>query len=110
MRSSSSCSCQVDRAAAIKLRAIAGSSAWRVCGLTLPHRQAAGITRARGSTRSAASTVFISSIVMVIGPTPPGTGVMWAATSRTAGGVDIATQFAVDRRGSCPHRSRSHRA
>ena len=32
--------------------------------------------------RSAASMVLASSMVMVIGPTPPGTGVIWPATSR----------------------------
>ena len=34
--------------------------------------------------RSAASTVFESSIAIVIGPTPPGTGVIAAATAAAA--------------------------
>ena len=35
-------------------------------------------------TRFAASSVFCSSIAMVMGPTPPGTGVMAAATAAAA--------------------------
>jgi hypothetical protein len=46
------------------------------------------------ATRSADSSVFISSIVIVIGPTPPGTGVMCEATSLDAVEVDVAAQLA----------------
>ncbi len=45
--------------------------------------------------RSAASTVFESSIAIVIGPTPPGTGVIAPATCGDAGEVDVAAQLAV---------------
>jgi hypothetical protein len=40
--------------------------------------------RVRAAARRAASTVLRRSMAMVIGPTPPGTGVMAEATSRTA--------------------------
>src|SRR5439155_625999 len=46
-------------------------------------RRAAGHARAQ-SACSAALTVLASSIATVIGPTPPGTGVMWAARSQAA--------------------------
>ena len=38
--------------------------------------------------------VFISSIVIVIGPTPPGTGVMNEAIGATDGEIDVAAQLA----------------
>jgi hypothetical protein len=38
--------------------------------------------------------VFISSMVIVIGPTPPGTGVMCEATSLDAVEIDVAAQLA----------------
>ena len=60
--------------------------------------------------RSAASTVFDSSIAIVIGPTPPGTGVIAPATCDDAGEVDVAAQLAGARRGSCRRRSRSRPA
>ena len=41
-----------------------------------------GITLPLAAKRAAIS-VLASSIVTVSGPTPPGTGVMWLATSRT---------------------------
>ena len=43
-----------------------------------------GLAGRASSARRAAFTVFDSSIARVIGPTPPGTGVMAPATSRTA--------------------------
>ena len=43
----------------------------------------------------AAKTVFTSSIAIVIGPTPPGTGVMAAARAAAACELDVAAQFAV---------------
>jgi hypothetical protein len=39
--------------------------------------------------------VLASSMVMVIGPTPPGTGVIWPGDFETAGEIDVAAQFAV---------------
>ena len=39
--------------------------------------------------------MLTSSIAIVIGPTPPGTGVIQPATSRDAGEVDVAAQLAV---------------
>ena len=58
----------------------------------LPRRDAAGQrdsqhrpSRAVTSWRCAAATVFFSSIAIVSGPTPPGTGVSAPATSATAG-------------------------
>ena len=56
-------------------------------------------------------------MVMVIGPTPPGTGVIQPATSRTAGEVDVAAQLAVvvavhadvdDHRAGLDHVGREH--
>ena len=38
--------------------------------------------------------MLTSSIVIVIGPTPPGTGVIQPATSRHAGEIDVAAQLA----------------
>ena len=47
-------------------------------------RQAGKIKQRVGSSREAARMQFSSSIAMVIGPTPPGTGVIQPATSFTA--------------------------
>jgi hypothetical protein len=43
---------------------------------------------------SAASIVLTSSMVMVIGPTPPGTGVIQPATFAHSVEVDVAAQLA----------------
>ena len=45
--------------------------------------------------RARPSTVFASSIAIVIGPTPPGTGVIAPATSRTASKSDVADEAVV---------------
>ena len=48
--------------------------------------------------RSAAARVFSSSIAMVIGPTPPGTGVIREAMRKDPGKVHVAGEFSVGSR------------
>jgi hypothetical protein len=65
---------------------------------TPPPSMPLGIANANGrdsaAARSAASSVFTSSIARVIGPTPPGTGVIQPATSLHAVEVDVAAELA----------------
>ena len=63
----------------------------------------------RPACSSAARSVLRSRQAIVIGPTPPGTGVIAPATSRHRVEVDVAARGR-RRCGSCPRRSRSRRA